>query len=57
MLILYFSTIINQQNLYTMENTKNKQLIELQIKNRVKYNFFRTLNSGDFRVDIPNLNP
>lgn len=35
-----------------MENTKNKQLTEQQIKNRVKYNFFRTLKSDDFRVDI-----
>lgn len=35
-----------------MENTKNKQLTEQQIKNIVKYNFFRTLNSGEFGVDI-----
>ena len=34
-----------------MENTKNNQLTDQQIKNRVKYNFFRTLRSYDFNID------
>jgi hypothetical protein len=34
-----------------MENTKNTQLTNKQIENRIKYNFFRTLYSGDLNID------
>ena len=38
-----------------MENTKNTQLTNKQISNRIKYNFYRTLYSGDFDIDTSKL--
>jgi hypothetical protein len=38
-----------------MENTKNTQLTEKQLLNRIKYNFFRTLYSNDFEMDTSKL--
>jgi len=38
-----------------MENTKNTQLTEKQLSNRIKYNFFRTLYSNDFEIDTSKL--